>query len=141
VEKFSYCIIPTTLNPLGIAKHADVITRTFKHIRQLSADAEMFAIINSYDVSKDAEKRNGVLLQHLQRHIDLYAATDPKCQLIHPDAAKIRYSVSLLYWGYHILKVQNRNWRSVKRPGAVIRAQTFYNWRIIILLLEQGKFK
>lgn len=41
VEKFSYCIIPTTLNPLGIAKHADVITRTFKHIRQLSADANV----------------------------------------------------------------------------------------------------
>ncbi|MBV5311559.1 AAA family ATPase [Chromatium okenii] len=104
VEKFNYCIIPTTLNPLGIAKHADVITRTFKHIRQLSADAEMFAIINSYDVSKDAEKRNGVLLDHLQRHIDLYAATDSKCQLIHPDAAKIRYSVALLYWGYHIIE-------------------------------------
>lgn len=91
----------------------------------------MFAIINSYDVSKDAEKRNGVLLQHLQRHIDLYAATDPKCQLIHPDAAKIRYSVSLLYWGYHIIEGSKPQLAFRETAGAVIRARTFYNWRNI----------
>jgi len=29
VEEFDYCIIPTTLNPLGIAKNSDVARRTF----------------------------------------------------------------------------------------------------------------
>ena len=28
---------------------------------------------------------------------------DNRCQLIHPDFAKIRRSDSLLYWGYHIV--------------------------------------
>src|SRR5262249_33087519 len=36
VSKFDYCIIPTTLNPLGVAKKADVITRTFAHIREIN---------------------------------------------------------------------------------------------------------
>ena|SRR2546425_3656655 len=104
VEKFDYCIIPTTLNPLGIAKNADVITRTFKHLREMNQKAEMFAVINGYDASKEAEKRNDVLLDHLRRHLDSYAVTDPKCIFIHPDAAKIRHSMALLYWGYHIVE-------------------------------------
>lgn len=103
VERFDYCIIPTTLSPLGIAKHADVITRTFKHIRELNSMAEMFALINGYDSSDKSEKRNEVLLAHLQKHIDSYAIMDQKCRLIHPEAAKVRYSRSLLLWGYHII--------------------------------------
>src|SRR5690606_15980277 len=35
IKKFDYCIIPTTLNPLGINKNGDVITRTLRHIRSL----------------------------------------------------------------------------------------------------------
>ena len=104
IEKFDYCIIPTTLNPLGIAKNADVITRTFKHIRQMNRKAELFALINGYDASAGAEKRNEVLLGHLRRHLDSYTVTDPKCLFIDPDAAKIRYSTALLYWGYHIVE-------------------------------------
>ena len=38
VSKFDYCIIPTTLNPLGVAKKADVITRTFGHIRAMNPE-------------------------------------------------------------------------------------------------------
>jgi chromosome partitioning protein len=33
-----------------------------------------------------------------------YTSIDPKCKFIDPDAAKIRYSKSLLYWGYHIVE-------------------------------------
>ena len=104
VEKFDYCIIPTTLNPLGIAKNSDVIIRTFKHIRSMNSKAEMFALINSYDSSSVAQKKNEILLSHLKRHIDSYAKEDPKCKFIHPDDAKIRYSTALLYWGYHIIE-------------------------------------
>lgn len=104
VEKFDYCIIPTTLNPLGVAKNADVITRTFKHIRELNQKTEMFAVINGYDSSQDAQKKNEVLLAHLGRHLNAYTAIDAKCKFIHPDAAKIRHSSALLYWGYHIVE-------------------------------------
>jgi chromosome partitioning protein len=100
IKQLDYCIIPTTLNPLGIAKNSDVITRTFAHIRTLNTKADMFCLINSFHTD---EKRNEVLLDHLQKHIDLYAQHDAKCHLIHPDDANIRYSKSLLYWGYHII--------------------------------------
>jgi chromosome partitioning protein len=104
VKKFDYCIVPTTLTPLGIAKNADVITRTFRHIREVNKKAEMFVVINSYHYGKEVEKRNEVLLAHLARQMDLYLRQDSKCILIHPDDAKIRYSTHLLYWGHHIVE-------------------------------------
>lgn len=103
IAKFDYCIIPTTLNPLGIAKNANVITRTFQHIRSLNSQAQMFCLINSYDPSKAIEKKNEVLLTHLKKEIDRYAQHDPKCRLIPPEEARIRHSSALLYWGYHII--------------------------------------
>lgn len=103
IEKFDYCLIPTTLNPLGVSKNADVIVRTFKHIREQNKKAEMFALINNYHASKDMERRNEVLLNHLKRHLSKYTSLDPKCKFIDPEAAKIRRSDSLLYWGYHIV--------------------------------------
>jgi chromosome partitioning protein len=104
VEKFDYCIIPTTLNPLGVSKNGDVIIRTFKHIRERNSKTEMFALINNYDSSKDTAKRNEVLLCHLKNSLSRYISIDPRCKFIDPDAAKIRYSTSLLYWGYHIVE-------------------------------------
>jgi chromosome partitioning protein len=104
VSKFDYCIIPTTLNPLGVAKKGDVITRTFEHIRALNQKAEMFALINGYDASPDADKRNRLLLDLLKRNIDNYTLKDKNCHFIHPDAAKIRYSTALFYWGIHIVQ-------------------------------------
>lgn len=104
VEKFDYCIIPTTLNPLGVSKNGDVIVRTFEHIRKQNKKADMFALINNFYTSKDVEKRNEVLLTHLKKNLSKYTSTDSKCKFIDPEAAKIRYSKSLLYWGYHIVE-------------------------------------
>ena len=104
VKKFDYCIIPTTLTPLGIAKNSDVITRTFRHIRDVNKQAEMFVVINSYHYGKEVERRNEILLTHLEQQMKLHLQQDPKCKLIHPDNAKIRYSTHLLYWGYHIVE-------------------------------------
>lgn len=103
VKKFDYCVIPTTLNPLGVAKNGDVMTRTFKHIRDFNTTAEMFGLINCYNPAKTMAKRNEMLLCALDKYINTYQSIDPKCQLIHPDYAKIRRSDSLLYWGYHIV--------------------------------------
>ena len=104
VKKFDYCVIPTTLNPLGVNKHGDVIVRTFKHIRQVNPDAEMFALINNFVSNQALQKKNTILFNHLKQSLAKYTKTDPKCKLINPDAAKIRHSNSLLYWGYHIVE-------------------------------------
>lgn len=103
VEKFDYCVIPTTLNPLGVNKNGDVIVRTFQHIRDLNHNAEMFALINNYDSSQATAKRNEVLLTHLKKSLSKYTSTDAKCKFIDPDDAKVRSSQALLYWGYHIV--------------------------------------
>lgn len=104
VEKFDYCIIPTTLNPLGVSKNCDVIIRTFEHIRALNSKTEMFALINNYHSDQSFAKRNQVLRNHLKKSLAKYTSIDSKCKFIDPDAAKIRYSTSLLYWGYHIVE-------------------------------------
>ncbi len=103
VERFDYCIVPTTLTPLGIAKNADVITRTFRHIRQINGTAELFALINVFDPSEALARKNEKLLQHLARHLSAYIQTDPLCRFIHPDDAVIRFSTTLQYWGFHLI--------------------------------------
>lgn len=104
MKRFDVCVMPTTLNPLGIAKHADVMTRTFAHIRTLNKTARLMAVINNYDASADAQKRNAVLLAYLQNSLAAYFEADERAMLIHPEEAKIRHSNSLLYWGYHIIE-------------------------------------
>ncbi len=103
VERFDYCVVPTTLTPLGIAKNADVITRTFHHIRKLNSQAGLFALINAYDPSEALAKKNEKLLQHLARHLSSYIHTDPLSRFIHPTDAAIRYSTILQYWGFHLI--------------------------------------
>ena len=103
VAKFDYCVIPTTLNPLGVAKKADVITRTFGQIREMNPRAEMFALINGYDAASDTTLKTRPLLDRLKEELDRYTSQDSKCQFIDPENAKIRYSSALYYWGMHIV--------------------------------------
>lgn len=103
VEKFDYCIIPTTLNPLGISKGGDVIIRTFKHIRKNNPTTEMFALVNDYNSSRTFDKYNQTLYVHLKDSLSSYTSVDSKCKLIDPRLVKIRHSNALLYWGYHIV--------------------------------------
>ena len=103
VKRFDYSIIPTTLNPLGIAKNSDVITRTFEYLRGINKKTEMFAIVNGYETDASVERRNKILTAHLENHIRTYAVRDPKCRFINPKKAAIRRSNQLQYWGYHII--------------------------------------
>ena len=103
VKKFDYCVLPTTLNPLGIAKGGDVITRTFSHIRKRNQKAEMFAVVNGYNPAQSYERQNNTLLSMLEKTVSRYSKSDPKCQLINPSYAKIRQSKLLQYWGMHII--------------------------------------
>jgi chromosome partitioning protein len=102
LRRFNYCIIPTTLNPLGVNKNADVIKRTFAAIRRLNGQAELFVLINNYH--SDEEKRNGVLNTLLKTEFKSMVVEDAHCHYIDPDIVAIRYSKQLLYWGYHIVE-------------------------------------
>jgi len=102
IEKFNYCLIPTTLNPLGINKNADVIRRTFAAIRRVNTNAELFVIVNNYH--SDEARRNDVLNRILKTEFETLMADDPKCHYIDPETVAIRFSKQLLYWGYHIVE-------------------------------------
>lgn len=102
VKEFDYCVIPTTLNPLGIAKNSDVIKRTFEKIRTKNSKAQMHVLINHYTEHKNKEKRNNLLLNLLKEQIDF--SEDKKSYLIDPNICAIHRSDSLYYWGMHILE-------------------------------------
>ncbi|HRF55926.1 MAG TPA: restriction endonuclease [Campylobacterales bacterium] len=117
IKKFDYCITPITLNPLGIAKNADVVIRTFQHVREKNNKTEMFVVLNAYDSSQDMVKRNEIIFLHLKNKVNEYAKNDPKCKLIYPNDAKIRYSRALLHWGYHVIDGSNPQLAFNERGG------------------------
>ena len=102
IRKFDYCLIPTTLNPLGINKNADVIKRTFKQIRSKNQKADLFVLINN--LQTDEENRNTLLNQILKTQFKQIAETDTRCHYINPEETAIRFSKQLLYWGFHIFE-------------------------------------
>jgi len=100
VQKFDYCIVPTTLNPLGINKNADVIKRTLSAIRRENQKAELFILINA--LQTDEANRNILLNQSLQTQFRTLQETDSRVHYINPADCAIRFSKQLLYWGYHL---------------------------------------
>ncbi len=102
IRKFDYCLIPTTLNPLGVNKNADVIKRTFNQIRRENTKAHLFVLINS--LQTDEENRNTLLNQILKSQFKQFTERDYKCHYIDPADAAIRFSKQLLYWGFHIFE-------------------------------------
>ena len=106
VKEFDHCVIPTTLNPLGIAKNSDVIKRTFDQIRTRNNKTELHVLINYYDKAKNnktTEKRNKSLLDLLKKQINF--DEDEKSYLIDPNKiCAIHRSDSLYYWGMHIVE-------------------------------------
>ena len=100
IKKFDYCIIPTTLNPLGINKNADVIKRTLASIRRENQKAELFVLINS--LQTDEPNRNNLLNQALKTQFKEMRETDTRLHYIDPALCAIRFSKQLLYWGFHL---------------------------------------
>ncbi|MBC7798107.1 MAG: AAA family ATPase [Pyrinomonadaceae bacterium] len=101
IRKFDYCIVPTTLNPLGINKNADVIKRTFSAIRSENKSAELFVLINNFYT--DESVRNEVLSEMLKENFKPMTDEDDKCHYIDPNDVSIRFSKQLMYWGYHLV--------------------------------------
>jgi ATPases involved in chromosome partitioning len=102
IRSFDYCLVPTTLNPLGINKNADVIKRTFSQIRRVNQKAHLFVLINS--LQKDEENRNALLNNVLKAQFKQLAESDPRLHYIDPAEVAIRYSKQLLYWGFHLFE-------------------------------------
>ena len=102
ISKFDYCLIPTTLNPLGMNKNADVIKRTFDEIRRVNKKAHLFVLINN--LLSDEENRNKFLNQILKSQFKQISERDEKCHYIDPDDCAIHFSKQLLYWGLHIFE-------------------------------------
>ncbi|MBK7709334.1 MAG: AAA family ATPase [Acidobacteria bacterium] len=100
IQKFDYCIVPTTLNPLGINKNADVIKRTLASIRRENQKAELFVLINS--LQTDEPNRNRLLNEALKTQFKVMRETDSRLHYIDPAECAIRFSKQLLYWGYHL---------------------------------------
>lgn len=100
IEKLSYCIIPTTLNPLGLNKNGHVIKKTLQAIRSINKDAYLFVLINNY--FPDETKKSQVLKYQYERYFADFSKIDKKFKFIDPDEVAIRNSKQLFYWGYHI---------------------------------------
>jgi chromosome partitioning protein len=107
IAKFDYCIVPTSLNPLGINKNADVIKRTFDEIRSINKKAKLFVLINNYyphgqNIAR--KRRNERLNTILKNNFERFIKRDANCHYIDPiDDFAIRFSQSLWYWGYDTL--------------------------------------
>ncbi len=102
IRKFDYCLIPTTLNPLGINKNADVIKRTFDEIRRVNSKVQLITVINNYH--PDEAKRNNLLNEVLKTQFRQFTENDSRCHYIDPADVAIRFSKQLQYWGYHVFE-------------------------------------
>ena len=100
IEKFDYCIVPITMNPLGINKNADVIYRTFVNIRKINPTAELFVLVNNFYAKE--ERKNRILNNLLKHSLKDLLGADSKFHYIDPieDQISIRHSAQLMYWGY-----------------------------------------
>jgi cellulose biosynthesis protein BcsQ len=102
VERFDYCIIPTTLNPLGINKHGKVIQGTVEEIRKINNKAHLFVLVNNF--KQPSSNQLKVLKRAFSDAFKEISKTDDKFHCIDPEKACIRASDQLYYWGIHILE-------------------------------------
>lgn len=102
VEKFDYCLIPTTFNPLGINKHGKVIKDTVKDIRQINKNAHLFVLVNNF--KSPTTRQMQVLKKVYFEAYEEIRETDDKFHCIDPEEVCIRSSDQLYYWGIHLLE-------------------------------------
>ena len=102
IERFDYCIIPTTLNPLGINKHGKVIEGTVKEIRKINKKAHLFVLVNNF--KQPSANQLKVLKRAYSDAFKEISKTDDKFHCIDPEKVCIRASDQLYYWGIHILE-------------------------------------
>ncbi|MGL5921696.1 nucleotide-binding protein [Chroococcidiopsis sp.] len=102
IEKLDYCIIPTTLNPLGINKHGKVIQSTVEEIRKINTIAHLFVLVNNF--KQPGANHLRVLKRAFFEAYKEIKKTDDKFHCIDPEEVCIRASDQLYYWGIHLLE-------------------------------------
>jgi cellulose biosynthesis protein BcsQ len=105
IKRLDYCIIPTTLNPLGINKHGSVIRETVNAIRKTNPSAYLFVVVNNF--RKTGDNYYKILRKTLLDTYKEIAEKDPKFECIDPSVLNIRSSDSLYHWGVHLLEDQD----------------------------------
>lgn len=107
MQRFDYCLIPTTLSPLGINKNGHVITTTVEKIRSLNPNAFLFVLINNHHT--DRTQMIGALKEKYQAIFTDIAAQDARFKFIDPDKCVINFDKRLFYWGHqHFINEQDR---------------------------------
>lgn len=126
IKRFHYCIVPTTLNPLGVQKNADVILRTFKSVRTVNMSAIMFVLINNYH--REQSIRNKQMNNYLKQIFKRATQDNPKYKYIDPTDVAIRYSLQLVYWGYeHLFMRKNPQLAFHKVGGRSYPREDFFS--------------
>ncbi|MCI4625421.1 MAG: AAA family ATPase [Candidatus Magnetoovum sp. WYHC-5] len=126
IKRFNYCIVPTTLNPLGVQKNADVILRTFRNIRTVNTLATMFVLINSFH--REQSIRNKQMNNYLKLILKKATRDNPKYHYIDPSDVAIRYSLQLVYWGYeHLFLKKNPELAFNKVGGRSYPREDFFS--------------
>ena len=101
LERFDYCIVPTTLNPLGINKNGHVIKSTIEKLRQVNEQAHLFVLINQFETRETTKIR--ALKEAYHNTFEALMTNDRKFHFIDPEECSIRQSNLLYYWGYHLI--------------------------------------
>lgn len=101
LERFDYCIVPTTLNPLGINKNGHVIRSTLENLRKVNENAFLFVLINQFETRETTKIR--ALKAAYHNTFEALMTTDRKFLFIDPEECAIRQSNLLYYWGYHLV--------------------------------------
>lgn len=101
IKKFDFCIIPITLNPLGLNKHASVIERTVRQLKEKNTKTKFLILINQYEPKEG--KKNKILLEMLKKEVAIMQQNYDGIELIEPSEVAIRYSSQLFYWGMQML--------------------------------------
>ncbi len=137
IEKFDYCIIPTTLNPLGLNKNGHVITSTIEAIRRINQKAHLFVLINNY--LEDDTSRGRVLRKAYFEYFGPLASRDPKFKFIDPQEVAIRNSKQLFYWGYHLYSGERPQLAFSPNGGRCLPRADFLN--LLEFLEEHSKLE
>jgi chromosome partitioning protein len=106
MRRFDYCLIPTTLNPLGLNKNGHVIRATIQQIREVNSRARAFVLINNY-VRDTSKARSATLRREYKKYFEDLSKQDLRFAFIDPKECCIRHSAQLYYWGYHIFNGAN----------------------------------
>ncbi len=121
INEVDYCIIPTTLNPLGLNKNGHVIRETLEKIRSMNTKAQLFVLINNYN-REETEKRD-ILTDAYNQYFSEFFQNDDQFEFLNPETVSIRSSSQLFYWGFHVF--QNQEPRlAFNPPGAKCDVKT-----------------